>query len=164
VIALTVIAGAASAQDAGESAGYVLAPGEGESLGPGRIIMASPRTGTQGGVLMFSSIPAGFKTSFHIHQIADEFFYIISGNGAAEFGGESHSIGPGYFIFVPAGGEHKLSVTDNEPMEVLSFFDQPGFDDWFREAHERFFSKSLPLTLEDCNEIGAKYNHVCVRD
>ncbi len=108
--------------------------------------------------------PIAFRTSFHIHQAADEILYVISGGGTAEFGGETYYVGPGFTIFVPVGDQHKLSVSEEEPMEVLSYFDTPGFDDWFREAHERFFSRSLPMTLEDCNEIGAKYDHVCVRD
>jgi mannose-6-phosphate isomerase-like protein (cupin superfamily) len=163
-IGFCLLVSAVVAQDVTDSSGYVLAPGDGELLGPDRVILASPESGTQGGVLMLSRIPAGFRTSFHIHQTADEFFYILSGGGTAEFAGAVHQIDPGYTIFVPAGGQHKLSVAEDEPMEVLSFFDRPGFDGWFREAHERFFSKSLSMSLDECNEIGAKYDHVCVRD
>jgi plastocyanin len=80
----------------------------------------------------------------------------------AEFDGKELEIGPGYVIFVPAGAAHNMSVSEDGPMELLFFFDKPGADEWFREAHERYFSKSIPLTVEACNEIGEKYDYVCI--
>lgn len=142
--------------------GYVLKLGEGERLGPNRLIKASPESGTQGGVVVFDRLDPGFETTFHIHTTADEFFYVISGSGAAEFGGDKIEIGEGDFIFVSAGTQHNLSVSDDGPMELLFVLDRPGADGWFREAHERFFSQGIPLTVEDCNEMGEKYDYVCV--
>jgi quercetin dioxygenase-like cupin family protein len=152
----------AVAQAQSDPSGYVLKPGEGESLGPTRLIKASPDSGTQGGVVVMDRLEPGFETTFHIHTVADEFFYVVSGTGAAEFDGRRIEIGSGDFIFVPAGSEHNLSVSDDGPMELLFVFDKPGADDWFREAHERFFSQSLPFSIDDCNEIGAKYDYVCL--
>lgn len=85
--------------------GYVLRAGEGEALGTGRLIKASPKSGIQGAVVVFDVLPPGFTTEFHIQETSDEFF---------------------------------------------------------REAHVKYFSKSLPLTLDTCNEIGRKYEYVCL--
>jgi mannose-6-phosphate isomerase-like protein (cupin superfamily) len=142
--------------------GYVLKPGEGEALGPARLIKASPRSGTQGGVVVLDQLPAGFTTDFHIHKTSDEFFYVISGTGTAAIGHKETPLGPGDFIFVAAAGVHKMSVSGDGPMELLFIFDKPGADNFFREAHAKYFSKSLPFSLEDCNEIGRKYEYVCL--
>ncbi len=148
-------------QEEGKRRGYVLKPGEGEKLGPVRIIKASPKSGTQGGVMVLDELPPGFTTGIHVHTIADEFFYIISGRGTATIGEEDIAIGPGDVVFVPAGGDHAMSVDADNSMKLLFFLDKPGIEGFFREAHEKYFSKSKPLTLEACNDIGRKYAYVC---
>jgi mannose-6-phosphate isomerase-like protein (cupin superfamily) len=146
-----------------QSRGYVLKPGEGEMLGPDRLIKASPRTGTQGGVMVLDHAYAGFSTGpdYHRHENADEFFYIISGTGTSVIDDEEYEIGPGDVIFIPHGVNHIMSVSEDGPMELLFFFDRPGADDWFRRAHEQYFSQGIPFTLEDCNELGADLGYVC---
>ncbi len=141
--------------------GYVLKPGEGEKLGPVRIIKASPKSGTQGGVMVLDELPPGFTTGIHVHTEADEFFYVISGRGTATLGEEDEAIGPGDVVFVPAGSDHAMSVDADNSMELLFFMDKPGIEGFFREAHAKYFSKSKPLTLEACNAIGRKYAYVC---
>ncbi len=142
--------------------GYVLKPGEGEKLGLNRIIKASPESGTQGGVMVLDHLPPGFTTGPHIHLNADEFFHVISGTGAATMGRETVAIGPGDVVFVPAGGEHEMSVGEEQEMELLYFLDKPGLDGFFRELHEQFISKSKSVSVADCNAIGAKYQMVCI--
>lgn len=144
------------------SRGYVLRTGEGEGLGPGRLIKASPKRGTQGGVVVLDQLPAGFTTGFHAHTKADEFFYVINGSGSASIDEQDVAIGPGDFVFVPARGKHRMSVADTGPMELLYFLDQPGLDDFFREAHTLYFSKARPMSLDECNAIGQKYATVCI--
>ncbi|WP_258104174.1 cupin domain-containing protein [Marinoscillum sp. MHG1-6] len=91
--------------------GYVLKPDEGEKPGSKRTIKGRPKSGTQGGVMIIDKLPPGFETTFHVHDEADEFFYVINGDGTAEFDGKEQNISTGYVIFVPAGGEHKLKVS-----------------------------------------------------
>jgi len=145
-----------------ERNGYILKPDEGEKLGSIRTIKASPKSGTQGGVMVIDKLPSGFETTFHVHEEADEFFYVISGDGTAEFDGKEQKISSGYVIFVPAGSEHNMKVSEDGPMELLFFFDKPGADQWFREAHEQYFSKPIPLTVEACNKLGKKYGYKCI--
>ncbi len=144
--------------------GYVLKADEGEALGSTRLIKASPRSGTQGGIVVLDQLPPGFATGFHAHRNADEFFYVISGTGTASIDEENVSIGPGDFIFVPVDGKHKMSVADAGPMELIIFLDKPGLDGFFREAHALYFSQSKPMSLEECNTIGEKYDHVCINE
>ncbi len=167
VIAFTACSGGRPESDGSsnvseERAGYVLRDGEGEALGEGRLIKASPRSGTQGGVVVLDLLPPGFSTGDHIHTTADEFFYVISGTGSASLGDSVVPIGPGDFVFVPAAGTHRMSVSDEGPMELLFFLDRPGLEQFFRDAHAQYFSQNEGMTLEQCNEIGAKYDMVCV--
>ncbi len=160
IVLLTLVNISLAADEARK--GYVLKPGEGEALGPSRLIKASPQSGTQGGVIVLDQLRPGFQTTFHIHTNADEFFYVVGGEGRAEFEGQKIAIGPGDVIFIPAGTEHNMSVSEEGAMELLFFLYRPGIDGWFREVHEKFFSKSLPLTVEACNEIGEQYSYICV--
>ena len=160
---LFLLAGSPSIPVQENEGGFVLKAGEGERLGPGRLIKASPKSGTQGGVILLDRLRPGFETTFHVHTVSDEFFYVVSGTGFAEIGERKTRIGPGDFIFVRAGTEHNMSVSEDGPMELLFFFDKPGAAEWFREAHEKFFSKGLPLSVDDCNRIGRQYNYECVR-
>ena len=145
----------------GQKSGYVLGPKEGESLGQNRIIRASPKSDSNNVVLVLDSLPPAFETTFHAHKRADEFFYIINGEGTVEMDTVKYEIGSGSVIFVPKGKAHNLKVSSKGSMNLLFFFDKPGSDEWFREAHEKFFSKSLPMSVDACNEIGKKYGYIC---
>lgn len=145
-----------------QASGYVLPPGQGELLGPNRIIKASPKSGSLNAVVVLDSLRPGFSSTWHIHQKADEFFYVVQGEGSAEIENAKYPIANGAVIFVPRGAAHNLSVSDRGPMKLLFFFDQPGADEWFREAHEKFFSKSIHMSTAECNEMGKKYGYVCL--
>ena len=143
----------------GSKRGYVLKQGQGEKLGR-KIIKASPQSGTQGGVMVLDAVPPGFYTGLHIHHIADEFFYVLSGRGTATLGDEHLQFEAGDVIFSPAGETHEIKVDIEGPMELLYFMDKPGADGFFREVHAR--TSSDRMTLAECNKIGAKYEITCV--
>ncbi len=143
-----------------ERKGYVLKPGKGEKLGPGRIIKASPKSGTQGGVMVLDQAPANFTVGLHYHTQADEFFYILAGQGSFKIDDEDISIGPGDVVFVPAGQDHGFSVSAERPLEMLVFLDRPGLAQDFRELHALRQSNSGPLTLEQRNAIAQKHGTV----
>jgi len=137
--------------------GYVLKVGDGE-FAAGAIIKASPRTGSSGAVLIQEPFPENFSTGIHYHVEADEFFYVISGTGFARFGGKDHPVEAGDVIFIPAGEDHKL-YTKQTKMELLAFLDKPGLDEEFRAWH-RAYGDSMPVSLEQLNEIARKHGTV----
>ncbi len=143
-----------------ERRGYVLKPGEGERLGPARIIKASPKSGTQGGVMVLDQAPANFTVGLHYHTQADEFFYILAGQGSFKIDGEAIPIGPGDVVFVPAGHDHGFSVSAERPLEMLVFLDRPGLAQDFRELHALRQSNPESLTLAQRNEIARRYGTV----
>ena len=67
------------------------------------------------------TIAAGDKsTEFHSHKYEDEAIYVLSGHGTEVIGNETHKIGPGDFIGLPAGGPAHETINDgSEPLVCL---------------------------------------------
>jgi len=139
----------------GERGPFLVKRGEGEKvLGMGTI-KASPRTGTQGAALFYWSIPEPGSGGVHVHDSADEFFYILSGTGSVLVGEKKESFGPGDTILVPKGTDHGISPAS--PVEMLFFVDKPGLADEFREVTAKSNGGKTQLTLEEVNAISQKY-------
>jgi mannose-6-phosphate isomerase-like protein (cupin superfamily) len=152
-----VLIGAASVWS--QQRGYVLKPGAGEHL-PGErrtIVKASPRTGTQGVEMFRDTMPAGASTGIHVHQQADEFFYVLSGNGLAFVDGKEVPVEADDLIFVPKGDDHRVKRSGPMPLELVFLLDRPGLASDMRESRSEEVAKMRPLTLEERNRISQKY-------
>ena len=138
----------------GEQRGYVLKVGEGEVLGAD-IIKASPRSGTQGSVMVYGEEPEGSTSGLHYHVKADEFFYVLKGRGTITLGKEDIAIGPGDTIFVPVGTDHRITSSKDDPLTVIFILDRPGIAEQFRLKLDR-----EKMSLEEFNAIVRKYGTV----
>jgi mannose-6-phosphate isomerase-like protein (cupin superfamily) len=56
----------------------------------------------------------------HTHPDADEFIYVVAGEGAANVGGSPHKLQAGVLVFVPRGMTHRFSRSGRNPLIVLS--------------------------------------------
>jgi mannose-6-phosphate isomerase-like protein (cupin superfamily) len=56
----------------------------------------------------------------HTHDDADEFFYVIAGQGAARLGERVEALGPGVFMLIPRGTAHTITPAVKKPLEILS--------------------------------------------
>ena len=56
----------------------------------------------------------------HTHEDADEVFYVIAGEGNAQFGGQQQRLKAGVYLFVPRGTPHTLTQSGRNPLIVLS--------------------------------------------
>jgi hypothetical protein len=56
----------------------------------------------------------------HTHADADEFIYVIAGEGTAHLAGREERLRAGYFLMVPRGTSHAFSVTRKGPLVMLS--------------------------------------------
>jgi mannose-6-phosphate isomerase-like protein (cupin superfamily) len=123
--------------------GYVVKSGDGERLPGARqtFVKASPRTGTQGVELFRDSMVPGASTGIHVHQQADEFFYVVSGRGLALVDTNELSIAADDFVFVPKGHEHRVKNAGPTPLELVFLVDRPGLASDFRESR----SEQVPL-------------------
>jgi len=137
-----------------EQHGYVLKPGEGEVI-DGRIIKASPESGTRGSVLIYDEMAGGSTSGVHYHLKADEIFYVLEGLGTVMLGDEDIAVEPGDTIFVPVGQDHKITSSKDRPLKVIFFLDKPGLEEQFRLNPDR-----ETMTVEQFNAIVEKYGTI----
>ena len=72
------------------------------------------------GVHLVTVEPGHYSTEFHMHHFEEECIYVLSGDGVAILGEESHPIGPGDFIGCPLNGlAHCMKAEGEAPLVCL---------------------------------------------
>jgi len=61
------------------------------------------------------------KAKFHFHNISDEVYYVLSGEGKVRLDNLTSPIKKGSVIYVPIGVKHGLENTSEEELRVLCF-------------------------------------------
>jgi mannose-6-phosphate isomerase-like protein (cupin superfamily) len=56
----------------------------------------------------------------HTHADADEFVYVIAGDGSARMGERLERLGPGVFMMIPRGTAHAFAVGAKKPLVFVS--------------------------------------------
>jgi mannose-6-phosphate isomerase-like protein (cupin superfamily) len=56
----------------------------------------------------------------HTHADADEFLYVIAGQGAVRMGEKVEALGPGVFMMIPRGTAHVITPAVKKPLVALS--------------------------------------------
>jgi mannose-6-phosphate isomerase-like protein (cupin superfamily) len=56
----------------------------------------------------------------HTHADADEFLYVIAGQGAVRMGEKVEALGPGVFRMIPRGTAHVITPAVKKPLVALS--------------------------------------------
>ena len=106
--------------------GIVVQPGQGpgSSFTPGRSIVLKLLDGaTDHSIMMFEEIvPAGTKSTFHLHHDSDEVAYVLSGEVTFKIGDEVAVGGPGACAFMPRGVPHAWKSTGAETGRVLFLY------------------------------------------
>ena len=64
-------------------------------------------------------VPAGANEVKHLHSIAQQFFYVLSGVATMEFDGCSRQIEAGKGIHIPAGVPHRFANRSNAGVTFL---------------------------------------------
>lgn len=67
----------------------------------------------------------GQQHAAHVHADQDKLYYILSGSGEAQVGGEARGVAQGDLILAPAGVEHGLRNTGAAPLVALVIFAPP---------------------------------------
>lgn len=62
----------------------------------------------------------------HAHPDADEFLYVVAGEGSASLDGRQEKLRAGLLLFVPRGTPHALAAAGRNPLIVLSTRAGPG--------------------------------------
>jgi mannose-6-phosphate isomerase-like protein (cupin superfamily) len=71
----------------------------------------------------------------HFHERKEQIFFITSGKGTVRVGGDSFSVKPHDFVYVPAGAIHQTCVAGQGPLEYLLY---NAFLDADKEGHATF--------------------------
>lgn len=56
----------------------------------------------------------------HVHDAADEFIYVISGEGMATFGERQEPLGPNVFLMIPRYMSHEITIGKKKPLVMMS--------------------------------------------
>ena len=146
-------------QAAAEPRGYVLKHSEGEitSTEEGGLFItkASPRSGTQGGIMFYDEEPPGSTSGVHYHTEADEFFYVLGGRGTITLGETDTPIEKGDTVVVLVGEDHRITSSKDDPLVLIYFLDRPGLEEQFRLKLDRD-----SMTLEEFNAIVSKFGTI----
>lgn len=74
-------------------------------------------------------VPNGSSETSHIHNKAEQFFYILSGVATLEVSGEIHVLHPNEGFHIPAGVTHTLSNKHEQNLEFLVVSTPPSHGD-----------------------------------
>lgn len=94
----------------------------------------------------------------HRHEWADEYVYVLEGELAADYGGETHVLRAGDSVFLPKGEVHALRSAGERPPRVIQVSSPGGWECFVEDLVE-----AGPVTTGGAfdpvrlNEIGAKY-------
>lgn len=113
---------------------------EGESFPPphARVIkhLAAPWTvGTSNLWAGLTIIGVGSSSNPHLHDDAEEIFYVILGTGRVKVGEEEEEIAPGSCIFIPPKTLHQLLNTGHEELKILAVTSPPFTTTGFKKVH-----------------------------
>ena len=95
---------------------------------PGRSFALKLRGGeTDGSIMMFEeTVPAGTKSTLHLHHDSDEVAYVLSGEVTFMIGDAVTVGGPGTCAFMPRGVPHAWTSTGAETGRVLFLYTPAG--------------------------------------
>jgi mannose-6-phosphate isomerase-like protein (cupin superfamily) len=80
------------------------------------------------------SCEAGYQgPPLHIHQRNDEAFFVVEGDLRFRVGEETVSVGPGGFVFVPAGTAHSFANDSDAASRHIELFAPGDFESYFFE-------------------------------
>ncbi|MEY2409552.1 MAG: hypothetical protein QOF48_2222 [Verrucomicrobiota bacterium] len=84
---------------------------------PGVELLILHKNETTGGVTVLRKFHAGITVPAHVHPLANEYVYILSGEWEEE--GQAH--GPGTFFFAPRGQRHGPHIARTEVVSLTQF-------------------------------------------
>src|ERR1700720_331246 len=130
----------------------VVAPGR-DAAPPSRLFSFKLRGGETGeSIMMFEeTIPAGTKSTFHLHHDSDEVAYVLSGEVTFMIGDEVTVGGPGAYAFMPRGVPHAWKSTGAETGRVLFLYTPAKAGGLLEEQHriQRNFAAMSEPELAD---------------
>ncbi|MEV0534678.1 cupin domain-containing protein [Kitasatospora sp. NPDC050463] len=145
----------------GRRPAHVLARGE---VRRGRIpvppaFAAKVRGTDTGGRLSLLEMTVAQQIPRHVHHLADEAVYVLTGELAVEFAGRRHLLSPGQFVLLPHGIPHALAPGSTPPPRVLQISSPGGWECFVEDFAEARTSVSTAGRLDprELNRIAARH-------
>lgn len=63
------------------------------------------------------------------HSGADQWLYVVSGNGLATVDGVEQPLRPGSLLVIERGEAHEIRCTGDEPLRTVNVYSPPAYDD-----------------------------------
>jgi quercetin dioxygenase-like cupin family protein len=90
-----------------------------QHLGPYGIESLIEPDEERAGTVYRVQIAAGQRTAVSHHRIAEEYYFVLAGQGTAILDGVEHSLAAGDFLRLPPGTKHGF-VTGDDPLDMLN--------------------------------------------
>ena len=135
--------------------GIVVQPGEGQvsSTTPGREFALKLLGGATGDSIMIfeETVPAGTKSTLHLHHDSDEVAYVLSGEVTFMIGDEVTVGGAGAYAFMPRGVPHAWKSTGADTGRVLFLYTPAKAGGLIEEQHrtQRNFASMTERELSE---------------
>ena len=98
----------------------------------------------------------GAEPPRHVHSREDEFIYVLEGRVTFEREGERFEAGPGMWLYLPRGSQHRFSVESAEA-RLLVMLAPAGIEDWLRDLRLPDTPATDPNTVERLVTTAARY-------
>ena len=79
--------------------------------------------------LVVMSLLPGEEIGMEVHPQVDQFFRIEEGRAKVVIDGEEHEVDEGFAIIVPAGSQHNVINTGNNPLKLYTLYSPPNHPD-----------------------------------
>ena len=137
--------------------GFVVPAGGGKVYEdtPGRVFALKLLAGQTGDSIMLfeETVPAGTKSTHHLHHDSDEVVWVLEGEFAFKIGDELFSGGPGTCAFLPRAVPHAWKNSDAGPGRAVFLYTPGGAGKYIEEMRER------PQTLSEAEREAERARH-----
>ena len=132
----------------------VVPPGQ-DPVSPGRsFLLKLLGRETGGSIMMFEeTVPAGTKSTFHLHRDSDEVAYVLSGEVTFLIGDEVTVGGPGTCAFMPRGVRHAWKSTGAQTGRVLFLYTPAAAGGYVEEL----LNRPGPINDDERNILRERY-------
>ena len=140
-----------------DARGIVVSPDQ-DPVSPGRSFSLKLRGGETGdSIMMFEeTVPAGTRSTFHLHHDSDEVAYVLSGELTFKIGDQITVGGPGTCAFIPRGVPHAWKNTGAETGRVL-FLYTPAKAGGLIEEQQRTGRNFASMTEREAADLRRRY-------
>lgn len=112
------------------------------------VLAAEDADGRSGMFRVETNRPGG--PPMHVHDDADEYFYVLKGTVRFEVDGQIRHLEPGAVVFVPRGAEHSYRVETEDGGQMLTIVAPGGFERFFEAvaAEQLVVPEDMPRIAE----------------